>query len=276
MNAAAPDWPVPESVSPMLQVEFAEATDCGPTRRQNEDFIGHLLPSGARQERQRGWIFALADGVGGQERGEVASRLAVETFLSTCEHPRANESASAMLARAIQSANQQVYEAGGGAMATTLVACTLRASHATVAHAGDSRCYLLRRGRLRPLTRDHNALNDLPRGMSAGGGDSRRSALSNTLTRSLGSQKQVSPEIHEYPVIAGDLLLLCSDGLHGAVSDAEIGRIAGSTPDLREATGQLIAIANQKDGGDNVSIQLIRVAGVEALGMYRGRPYRLQ
>jgi len=276
MNATAPDWPVPESVSPMLQVEFAEATDCGPMRRHNEDFIGHLLPAGARQESQRGWIFAVADGVGGQERGEVASRLAVETFLSACERPRVNESASALLARAIQSANQRVYEAGSGAMATTLVACALRASHATIAHAGDSRCYLLRRGRLRPLTRDHNALNDLPRGMSAGGGDSRHSALRNTLTRSLGSQKQVSPDIQEYPVIAGDLLLLCSDGLHGAVSDAEIGQIAGATPDLREAAGQLISIANQKDGGDNVSIQLIRVAGIEALGMYRGRPYRLQ
>jgi len=275
MSAAAPEWPEPGSLSPMLELEFAEGSDCGPVRPHNEDFLGHSLPAGPQQARTRGWIFALADGVGGQERGEVASRLAVETLLAECARALPAESGTALFQRAIQAANQQVYEAGHGSIATTLVACALRFNRVTVAHLGDSRCYILRKGQIRSFTRDHTLLNDLPGGGLSAEHASQRALLRSTLTRSLGSQLLVSPEISEHLLLAGDLLLLCSDGLHGPLSDAEIARIATSTPDLDEAVGQLIAFANRKDGGDNVSVQLIRVKSVEAVGMYRGRPYRL-
>jgi PPM family protein phosphatase len=275
MSAAVPEPPELRAPSITMDIEFAEATDCGPVRPHNEDFVGHSLPSSADHARSRGWVFVLADGVGGRDRGEVASRLAVETVLSECATLSKGENPEALFERSIQSANHRVYEAGHGSIASTLVACALRFDRATVAHVGDSRCYLIRDGRPRRLTRDHTVLADQARLGYLPGRESQRARLSSTLTRSLGTQLFVSPDITEHHVISGDLLLLCSDGLHGAVSDEKIVRVATSTGDLGEAARRLIEIANDSDGGDNVSVQLIRVKSVEAVGMYRGRPYRL-
>jgi PPM family protein phosphatase len=273
LHAAVEGVSEPESTSPMLEIDFAEASDCGPVRPHNEDFLGHSVPTSPQHARSRGWLFVVADGVGGQDCGEVAARLAVETLISECAKPASGESSSSLFARSIQSANTRVYEAGHGSMASTLVACLLRFDRATVAHVGDSRCYLIRHGRARLLTRDHTVLNEQSRLRVFSGAESQR--MRNTLSRSVGHNLFVAPEISEHHVVPGDVLLLCSDGLHGAVSDAEIARIVTSAASLAEAAGQLIAIANSNDGGDNVSVQLIRVKSVEAVGMYRGRPYRL-
>ena len=275
MTAAVPDPPELSSASITMDLEFAEATDCGPVRPHNEDFVGHSLPSSADHARSRGWVFVLADGVGGRDRGEVASRLAVETVLSAWATLAKGENPEALFERTIQTANHRVYEAGHGSIASTLVACALRFDRATVAHVGDSRCYLIRDGQPRRLTRDHTALADQARLGFFPNRESQRARLSSTLTRSLGTQLFVSPDITEHHVIPGDLLLLCSDGLHGAVSDEKIVRVATSTGDLGDAARRLIEIANDSDGGDNVSVQLIRVKSVEAVGLYRGRPYRL-
>jgi protein phosphatase len=276
MSAAVPKSPELSSVSITMDIEFAEVTDCGPVRPHNEDFVGHYLPSSADHARSRGWVFVLADGVGGRDRGEVASRLAVETILSECATLAKGENSEALFERSIRTANHRVYEAGHGSIASTLVACALRFDRATVAHVGDSRCYLIREGRLQRLTRDHTALADQARLGFFPDRESQRARLRSTLSRSIGTQLFVSPKITEHQVIPGDLLLLCSDGLHGAVPDAKITHIAISTDDLADAAQRLIAIANESDGGDNVSVQLIRVKSVEAVGMYRGRPYRLR
>jgi PPM family protein phosphatase len=273
LSAAIQDTPELESISPMLDIDFAEASDCGPVRPHNEDFIGHSVPSNPQHARRRGWLFVLADGVGGQDRGEVASRLTVETMLDECAQVAVGENSAGLFARSIQSANTKVYEAGHGSIASTLVACVLRFDRATVAHVGDSRCYLIRHGRPRRLTRDHTVLNEQSRFGVFG---SQRAKMRGVLSRSIGNQLFVAPEISQHHVLPGDLLLLCSDGLHGAVSDQEIARIVTSGGSLKEAVQQLIEIANQNDGSDNVSVQLIRVKEVEAVGMYRGRPYRLR
>lgn len=265
-----------ESSPAMLEVEFAETSDCGPVRPHNEDFVGHWIPTNPQQGRNRGWVFALADGVGGQDRGEVASRLSVESVLEEFAKPAAGENPSALLASAVKSANTRVFEAGHGSMASTLVACTLRFDRATVAHVGDSRCYLIRNRRPQLLTRDHTVINDQIRLGLLSEQAGHRAATRNVLSRSIGINLFVAPDVSEHNVNAGDLLLLCSDGLHGAVSDEEIGRIADSGASLKEAAQQLIDIANRRDGGDNVSVQLIRIKKVEAVGMYRGRPYRLR
>jgi serine/threonine protein phosphatase PrpC len=275
LSAAIQDTPELESISPMLDIDFAEASDCGPVRPHNEDFVGHSLPASPQHARSRGWLFVLADGVGGQDRGEIASRLTVETLLAESANSPSGENSAGLFARAIQSANTRVYEAGHGSIASTLVACILRFDRATVAHVGDSRCYLIRHGRPRRLTRDHTVLNEQSRFNVFSAGESQRTMMRSVLNRSIGNNLFVAPEISEHHVIPGDLLLLCSDGLHGAVSDHEIARIATSGNSLQEAVQQLIWIANQNDGGDNVSVQLIRVKEVEAVGMYRGRPYRL-
>jgi PPM family protein phosphatase len=276
LSAAVPDVPELGSTSNMLDIEFAEASDCGPVRPHNEDFVGHSIPSDPQHARTRGWIFVLADGVGGQDRGEVASRLAVETVLDQCAVSPKGENPSALFSRSIQSANTKVYEAAHGGIATTLVACALRYDRVTVAHVGDSRCYLIRHGRLQRLTRDHTVSNEQVRLGIFSDQEAHRTLMRSVLSRSIGHNLFVAPEIGEHHVISGDLLLLCSDGLHGAVPDDKIARVATSGVNLMTAAQQLIAIANQSDGGDNVSVQLIRVKSVEAVGMYRGRPYRLQ
>lgn len=275
LNATIPEPPELGSASNMMDIEFAEASDCGPARPKNEDFVGHALPSNPEQARNRGWIFALADGVGGRKFGEVASRLTVETVLAEHAKEAAHENHSTLLARAIQTANTKVYEAAHGGTASTLVACALRFDRATIAHVGDSRCYLIRGGRPLRLTRDHTVMNDQARLGFLPGQLAQRAVMRSVLSRSIGSNLFVAAEISEHPVVPGDLLLLCSDGLHGAVPDDQIARIATAGAGLTDAAQQLIAVANQRDGGDNVSVQLIRIKSVEAVGMYRGRPYRL-
>jgi protein phosphatase len=160
-------------------------------------------------------------------------------------------------------------------MATTMVACALRFDRAVVAHAGDSRCYLIRRGHASVLTRDHTVANEQVR---LGILSTREAAAVDTrhlLTRSLGTSLFVNVETGDCQVFPGDVLVLCSDGLHGAVDASDLARILTRNCDLQLAVRDLVALANAKDGSDNISVQAIRVRGVERVGMYRGRPYRL-
>lgn len=272
-NAVLSDAPEMKPAPATLDIDFAEISDCGPDRPHNEDFVGHSLPLNPEQVRNRGFLFALADGVGGLERGEVASQLTVDTVLAECAKAAPGENPPALLTRAIQAANVKVYEEAHGGIASTVVACALRFDRATIAHVGDSRCYLIRHGRHRLLTRDHTVANDQAR--LARFTELQKAMTSHVLSRSIGSNLFVAPEVSEHNVRPGDLLLLCSDGLHGAVPDEKIVRIAASGANLDDAARELIAIANHSDGGDNVSVQLIRIKTVEAVGMYRGRPYRL-
>ncbi len=258
-----------------LQVEFAELSDRGPTREHNEDCLGHVIPRTAAEARSHGWLFVLADGVGGQEGGEIASRTAVESMVAGFRTARGGESHAALLPALAQAANGRICDAGPPGMATTLVACAMKFDRAVVAHVGDSRCYLVRHGEARALTCDHTVAGEQQRS----GILSRRAAWSAAtryiLSRSLGGNLFVSIDVSEHLLMAGDALLLCSDGLHAAVPDAEIAAILGGHADPADAAAQLVAIANERDGSDNVSVQIIRIRSVEHVGMYRGRPYRL-
>ena len=262
-----------------MELEFAQLSDRGLVREQNEDYLGYVAPDTAARARSHGWLFALADGVGGHQDGEVASRLAIGTLLAGFQGAAPGEAHGALLQRLVQSANEHVHDTGlaastgGRSMATTIVACALRFDRATVAHVGDSRCYLIRRGRAHPLTRDHTLANEQFR-MGLFSPDASEGVSRHMLSRSLGTELFVSADVSEHQVVPGDLLLLCSDGLHGAVSAADIAE-AAADGDLQGAAERLVKLANDRDGGDNVSLQLIRVRSVERIGMYRGRPYKL-
>ena len=248
----------------MLEIEFAELSDVGRVRSHNEDSLGHYAPASSVDARSHGWLFALADGVGGQDRGEVASRMTIDIMTREFASAAPTESHSAVMTRAAQVANTEVYAAAHGSMATTLVACALRFDRAVVAHVGDSRSYLLRRGRVQQLTRDHTVASETGSGPK------------NVLSKSIGVNMFVSPDVNEHELLSGDLLILCSDGLHGPVKEQDLVRIAGSSRNLNVVAQKLVDIANERDGGDNVSVQLIRILEVERVGMYRGRPYRLR
>jgi protein phosphatase len=273
----------------MLDIEFAELTDCGLTRDHNEDSLGHVLPSSPAQVQSQGWLFAIADGVGGQESGEVASHLAIDTVVSGFGKIPKGIMHVSLLPRLVQEANSAVYDAGharsgqeasrgpalASRMGTTLVACALRFDSAVISHVGDSRCYLYREGVGAQLTRDHTmAAEQFRLGIlsqaEASAGDNRH-----ILTRCLGNELFVAADTVTVNVIPGDVLLLCSDGLHGYVADARIQQLVNSTSDLESAAARLVAAANDAGGFDNVSVQLIRVRSVERMGLYRGRPYRL-
>lgn len=280
----------------MLELEYAERTDAGLTRDHNEDSIGHFIPATPAQVQSQGWLFALADGVGGQEKGEVASRLAIDAVLTGFRKIPKGVMHVSLLPRLVQDANQAVFDEGnasgsrpdpgfvdpGGAilpagahMATTIVLCALRFDSAVVSHVGDSRCYQFRNGSLIPLTHDHTMVDEQVRAGLISREDAASHVNRHLLTRSLGTEMFVAADTITVNILPGDILLLCSDGLHGYVPDAAIQWLLASTPDLNEAAQKLIDAANDAGGHDNVSVQLIRVKTVERMGLYRGRPYRL-
>jgi protein phosphatase len=265
-----------------MDVEFATLSDRGRVRAGNEDYLGHALPDGTPRVRSHGWLFVLADGVGGHDLGEVASRTAVECVIEGFREAAAGEPHGALLGRLVQKANKNVIDAGhasesaGNRMASTLVACALRYDRATIAHVGDSRCYLIRRGEAAQLTRDHTVANEQVKLGLIAANEVADSSTRHVLSRCLGSELIVAAETSEHQVFVDDVLLLCSDGLHGSVTASEMAAVASRGGDLTAAAQRLIDIANQRDGGDNISVQLIRVRSVERVGMYRGRPYLLR
>jgi PPM family protein phosphatase len=265
-----------------LEIEYAQRSDPGRKRSNNEDCVGSVPADTAARAHTHGWLFALADGVGGHAKGEVASHLAIETIAAGFRAAAAGESHPGLLQRLVQAANIQIYETGraaspgGTAMATTIVACALRFDRAAIAHVGDSRCYLVRHGRAALLTRDHTVVNDQIRLGVLSAREAANSQARHLLSRSLGNDLFVGVETSDHQVFPGDVFLLCSDGLHGSVEASDIGEIVSRNPDLDQAAAALVALANERDGGDNITVQLIRVRGVERVGMYRGRPYRLR
>lgn len=266
----------------MLEIEYTQISDPGRVRTHNEDFLGMVAPENPAQGRTHGWLFALADGVGGLDHGEVASRAAVESVLSGFRSASAGDPHSQLLPKLVQAANAHVFELGmtsgsnGRAMATTLVACSLRFDRAVVAHVGDSRCYLIRNGHARQLTRDHTVVNDQVRLGVLSAKEAVESSTRHLLSRSLGCNLFVSIDVSDHQVHSGDVLLLCSDGLHGAIQTEEVAELVTHSADLEVAAQKLVAIANERDGSDNISVELVRIRDIERVGMYRGRPYKLR
>jgi PPM family protein phosphatase len=266
----------------MLELEFAELTDPGRVRSHNEDYLGHVAPASPEQARSHGWIFALADGVGGQRQGEVASRAAVQEVLGGFRRAKATTLPRDLVTQLVQAANARVCEAealsgrSGTGMASTIVMCGLRFDRATIGHVGDSRCYLIRSGEARALTRDHTVAAEQVRIGVLSREEAATASTRHVLSRSLGTNLFVKVEVSEVQLLSGDILLLCSDGLHGAVEESAMAEIAGRSRDLAMAAQELVKTANQLDGSDNISVQLIRIRSVERIGMYRGRPYKLR
>jgi PPM family protein phosphatase len=265
-----------------MELEFAQVSDPGRVRDHNEDFLGQFAPETSERVHTHGWLFAVADGVGGHEQGEVASRVAIETLLAGFREAVAGEPHPGLLQRLVQTANIQVYETGraaspgGVAMATTIVACALRFDRAAIAHVGDSRCYLIRQGRATTLTRDHTLVNEQMRLGILSAKEAARSERRHLLSRSLGNDLFVAVETSDHQIYAGDVLMLCSDGLYGSLVATEIADLVTRDPNLQSAAENLAAVANERDGSDNISVQLIRVRSVERIGMYRGRPYKVR
>ena len=265
----------------MLDVQFGQVSDFGKVRTNNEDAMGSFIPTSRRQARSHGYLFAVADGVGGMDYGEVASATVVKTLIE--EFPKAPSATmlTTLMPRLIEQANAAVHDCSlkpeyqGRKMATTLVACALRYNQAVVSHVGDSRCYLLRNGAARQVTQDHTWVNEqrkmgLITAQEAAESDSRH-----VLIRSVGKEMFVSPDTTALTLLAGDVLVLCTDGLHDEMDEEEMAWIVSQDKKIDEIARELVARAVEVDGNDNTTAQVIRVRSVEQVGMYRGRPYRM-
>ena len=265
----------------MLDVQFGQASDFGKVRKNNEDAMGSFIPSSRQQSRSHGFLFAVADGVGGMDLGEVASATAIETVTREFGEAASGSMLISLLPRLVQHANAAVHdrtlspEFRGKKMATTLVTCALRHDQAIVSHVGDSRCYLIRDGRTRQITQDHTWVNEQRKMGLLTVEEAARSDSRHVLIRSLGPEMFVSPDTTALTVLPGDVLVLCTDGMHDEMSEAEMARIVTQNKPMEEVARELVARAVELDGGDNTTAQVIRVRAVEQVGMYRGRPYRL-
>jgi protein phosphatase len=151
----------------------------------------------------------------------------------------------------------------------------MRYDQAVVSHVGDSRCYLVRNGRARQVTQDHTLVNEQRKVGLISESEIKESDSRHVLLRSLGPEMFVSPDTTAITLEAGDVLVLCTDGLHDEMTEAMIAQIASQKKSADEIARDLVSRAVEIDGGDNTTAQVIRVRSVEQVGMYRGRPYRL-
>ncbi len=265
----------------MLDVQFGEASDFGKVRKNNEDAMGSFIPSSRRQARSHGFLFAVADGVGGLDLGEVASATAISVVTEEFGSAQAGAMLISLLPRLVQHANTAIHDRTlepqyrGRSMASTLVVCALRYDQAVISHVGDSRCYLVRNGRARQVTQDHTLVNEQKKlGLISDGGI-KDSDARHVLIRSLGPEMFVAPDTTAITLAAGDALVLCTDGLHDEMTEAMIAEIVLQKKSAAEVARDLVCRAVELDGGDNTTAQVIRVRSVEQVGMYRGRPYRI-
>jgi protein phosphatase len=265
----------------MLDVQFGQASDPGKARTNNEDSMGSFIPSSRHQARSHGYLFAVADGVGGLDLGEVASSTAISVLVEEFSKAQPGAMLISLLPRLIHFANAAVHdrtlapEFRGKRMATTLVACAMRHDQAIVSHVGDSRCYLVRNGHARQITQDHTWVNEQKKLGLISAEEVAESDARHVLLRSLGPEMFVSPDTTALTMQPNDVLVLCTDGLHDETSSSELSKIVTQQKNIEEIARELVAHAVEIDGHDNTTAQVIRVRSVEQVGMYRGRPYSL-
>jgi protein phosphatase len=237
-----------------MRIEHRAETDVGLRRRGNED---SFLADASRS------LFVVADGMGGHAAGEVASRLAVDVIAAALAEESAEPDPGVRLASAFALANQKVLDATREqkkfrGMATTVVAALVEGATVHLAHAGDSRAYLWHGQVLSQLTRDHSWVEE-----RVGTGDlTAEEALKHPLrmmvTRAVGGRPELQAEVQQHPLAAGDLLLLCSDGLTGMVPDRVIAAILDEhADDLDTAARRLVDEANTRGGADNITVVLV-------------------
>lgn len=255
-----------------LRVKVIGKTDKGLVRSGNEDYI-HI--------DEDHHIYAVCDGMGGHQAGEVASMTASETILKAFTHfgdELTKDSSLAfgrtlppngdLLVRAIRLANRSIYsmalqDPALTGMGTTVVAVAFEADIMSVAHVGDSRAYCLRERTLEPLTRDHSWVAEMQEKQNLTVEEASSVIGKNVITRALGVRETVEVDYRIVKVAPGDLFILCSDGLCGFADDDEIFDVANKyRDDLNKLTENLVQMANDRGGSDNVSIVAIQVEEV--------------
>jgi len=242
------------------------ATDAGTVRDSNEDLV--YVPDQADVETSDVVILALADGMGGYERGEVASRIAIDTLLNKFAEAESDDPVL-LLKQAYREANSVIYEDGSAkgehnVMGTTLVAAVIRDDDLTIGNVGDSRAYLLRAGRLNQVTADHSLVAEQVKMGVMTEEEARESTHKNIITRAIGHRQRVDVDIFEIKLLPEDKLFLSSDGIHDYLDDNEILNVLKEM-EPEHAAKELIARALTAGSSDNVSAVCAWMAPISIL-----------
>ena len=232
-------------------ISFGSRTDIGYVRDHNEDSLIIIPP-----------LFAVADGMGGHEAGEIASEITVNTLAELAPSHLDAEGLTA----AVEAANYNVMKAprqgiGRDGMGTTLTAAMLEGERLLIAQVGDSRAYLLHKGHLQQITRDHSLMADLIEAGQITPEEARVHPNRSVITRAIGSDIHMQPDIYELNVDAGDRILLCSDGLSSMISNNAIESIMRRQSDAQHCADELVTAALENGGADNVTVVVADVPG---------------
>jgi protein phosphatase len=234
-------------------VEEAARTDTGRQRHANEDSYYARSP-----------VYVVADGMGGAQAGEVASRIAADAF----DEDMGDGNPEEQLAGRAREANRRIFDlaredASRSGMGTTLTGALLSSDEVSIVHVGDSRAYLFRDGELQRLTRDHSLVEELRRRGQLTPEEAEDHPQRSIITRALGPEPDVELDVHTHQARKGDVFLLCSDGLTSMIREERLGAILAETKTLEEALDRLIEEANEAGGRDNITVVAFRVGGDE-------------
>ena len=245
-------------------VEVSAQSDIGCHRENNEDCLGYWEPEQDQQFQRKGRLAIVADGMGGYEGGQEASRLAVETIVSSYRDSNQADPQEA-LAAALQNAHEQIQQYGLAhphlrGLGTTCTTIAIVQDSLYYAHVGDTRLYLVRGGQITQVTRDHSYVGRLVEAGMITREDADKHPQRNILTAALGTNTDLVMDLPERPepLQSGDVLVICSDGLWGQVRDPEILQaVAGKG--VEEAGRVLIQLARERGGPDNITLEILRL-----------------
>jgi protein phosphatase len=237
-------------------VRYAAAaiTDRGRKRPSNEDAFGYSVEDG---------VYVVCDGMGGAAAGEIASSIAVDEFLRILCSREPESALPALAQEAVAAANDAIFSRSQrnpklSGMGTTLVALLVEETRVWVLNVGDSRCYRLRAARLEQLSLDHSLVEEQVRIGRMSRTEALRSPLRNVITRALGTQNHVTPDLFQFEAEPGDVFLLCSDGLSRELSDKQIESHLATNLLLADRCSRLVEAAKKAGGHDNITAILIQ------------------
>lgn len=242
----------------MTQVGFK--TDKGKKRDRNEDSL-FVMP----QEN----IYIVADGVGGQNSGELASSMAVKSIAEYIKAKplhgiRDEEELKDYFLDCIKNANKTIYQAAqlseqNAGMATTIVLLHLAAGNAYIVNVGDSRAYICRDGRISQITEDHTYVNELVKGGSITKAQAEFHPQKNMITRALGGEEKILPDFYRLETVKNDIIILCTDGLYGELPAEEICSMAAASNSMSALSKELVRRANRNGGNDNITVICLKI-----------------
>lgn len=242
-------------------MELWGMTDKGAVRNQNQDVYRTLYD----EEKHLG-VMVVCDGMGGAKAGNVASRLAADHFMeSLMKHIAADiDELSLAMEDAVTDANDALFrkslsDLSCSGMGTTLVAAAVTDGGTVVVNVGDSRAYLIRNAHIEQITKDHSVVEDMVRRGDITREEAKSHPNKNLITRALGTGETVTADVFRPELKAGDILLLCSDGLSNTVEDSELRDLSCSGNDIRAACEKLKSLSLQRGAPDNITVALMRV-----------------